>query len=356
MPALDPVTTARFPLNIPIPAPKWDKLKAMPPGPTMIAVPWLRPLSPADAFLPEGPREVKVAGREVLAWVNIQTGPTATTGAIHLAFAGGERRSLPQPGRPGFLVPTDRPNTVFVGMDQRLGLVDLATNQFEPLATLPNAPKRVLINDGEVVPGGSGVVFGTKDPAFKDDIAALYLWTAADNRVTVLKENQTCSNGKLFRWDKTGQYLLDIDSPAKKVVEYRFDLRERSLDRGRTVVSFADRGDVPDGMAGVGDGTFVVAFYHPSKGEDGEAVRVDRRSGKIVTKYRIPGSPRVTCPLVMYRPDGIKVLFTTADEGMPESIRASSPNAGVLFLADLGPRAGLKFGRTMPPNESVKLS
>jgi sugar lactone lactonase YvrE len=240
-------------------------------------------------------------------------------------------------------------------LDQRLGLVDLGSNEFVTVATLPGASKRVLINDGEVVPGGGGVVFGTKDPAFKDAIAALYLWTAADNRVTVLREDQTCSNGKLFRWDKTGLYLLDVDSPTKKVVEYRFDESGRSLDRERTVISFADRGDVPDGLAGVGDGTFVVALYHPAKGGDGEAVRVDWRTGKVVTKYRIPGSPRVTCPLVVYRPDGIKVLFTTADEGMPDSVRAESPNAGVIFLADLGPKAGRKFGRSMPPNEAVKL-
>lgn len=327
----------------------------MPTPPTIVAVPWLRPLTPADAFLPEGPREVKVAGRDALAWVNIQTGPIATTGAIHLAFAGDERRTLPQPGRPGFLVPTSRPNVLLVGMDQRLGLLDLATNQFDLVATLPDAHKRVMINDGEVVPGGGGVVFGTKDPAFQADIAALYLWTVADNRVTILKENQTCSNGKCFHWDKTGQYLLDIDSPTKKVVEYKFDVPGRSLDKGRTLLSFHERADVPDGMADVGDGTLVVAFYHPAKGGDGEAVRYDRRTGKPVVKYRIPGSPRVTCPFVAFRPGGLKVLFTTADEGMTDDIRADSPNAGVLFHADLGPRSAQKLGRKLPANETVKM-
>src|SRR5438270_428733 len=93
-----------------------------------VASVFVSPAAEADRYLPEGPHTVTVAGRPAVAWVNIQTAADATRGAIHLRFWDtGEVRSLPQPGRPGFLVPTDRPGVVLAGEDKQLGTVDLTT-------------------------------------------------------------------------------------------------------------------------------------------------------------------------------------------------------------------------------------
>lgn len=303
----------------------------------IIATPLIKPIKSADAYLPECIRELTVGGRSALAWVNIQTSPEAKAGAIHIAFnQSEERRTLSQPGRPGFFVPTDRPNVIVVGMEQQIGLLDLALNQFEPLASIPEAHAKTIINDGEVIPGGSGVVFGTKDLKCKDPTAGLYLWTAVDNNITLLKDSQICSNGKIFHRDNTGLYLYDIDSPKKKVVKYKFDLLTKSLDRGKTVLNLHDREDMPDGMVGCGDLSAVIAFYNPDHGGDGEAARYNLETGKMITRWTLPGSPRVTCPLIVRRLDSVNIVFTTADEGMSDVIRKDSPNAGAIFMASFG--------------------
>ena len=96
-----------------------------------------------------------VDGREALIWVNIQTAAAATHVTIHLRFWDtGERRDLPQPARPGFVLATDRPDFVVVGREKEIGILDLHTNAWTPWATIPDASPRTIINDGEIVPGG----------------------------------------------------------------------------------------------------------------------------------------------------------------------------------------------------------
>ena len=97
------------------------------------------------------------------------------------------------------------------------------------LATIPDANPRTIINDGEVVPGGRAVVFGTKDVRFADPIAHLYLFTL-DDRLTTLADGQLCSNGKVFARDRR---LYDIDTPRRNVIRYRLDLDGGSSHDGR---------------------------------------------------------------------------------------------------------------------------
>ena len=80
--------------------------------------------------------------------------------------------------------------------------------------------------------------------------------------------------------------------------------------------------------------TAIIAFYNPAPAEVGLAVRYDLKSGKALEEWATPGSPRVTCPCLVRRSDGVKLLLTTATEGMPAEMRARCPNAGALFLAD----------------------
>src|SRR4051812_44171251 len=112
-----------------------------------------------DRYLPEGPKAVTVGGRAALAWVNIQTGPDAKAGAVHLRFWDtGEHRTLPLDGRPGFMALTARPDVVLVGRDKELGTLNLATAAWTRLATISDDNPRTTINDGAAVPGGTAVV------------------------------------------------------------------------------------------------------------------------------------------------------------------------------------------------------
>ena len=108
---------------------------------------------------------------------------------------------------PGSALPATR-ERLFVGLSKELRACGLADGEWlGPLATIPDDDPRTIINDAEIVPGGKAVVFGTKDLKFKDPIANLYLYTVDDNRVSLLADNQTCSNGKVFATDARGLIL-----------------------------------------------------------------------------------------------------------------------------------------------------
>lgn len=294
----------------------------------------LSPTIEADRFLPEGPRTVLVEGRPALAWVNIQTAADATGGDVHVRFWDGEHRTYAQACRPGFLFPTDRADTLLVGREKEVGLLHLATNKFHALAAIDDPNSRTIINDGEIVPGGRAVVFGTKDVRFADPIANLYLFTLDDHRITVLADRQTCSNGKVFARDGEGLVLFDIDTPTKTVVRYRLDLDGRRVNDPVVVLDLADRGGFPDGMVGAGDGTVIIAFYNPAPVHAGRAIRFDLRTGSAVEEWTTPGSPRVTCPLLVEHEGAVRLVLSTATEGMPAADRAKCPNAGDLFWAE----------------------
>ena len=303
--------------------------------PTTQARVLVTPAAEPQRFLPEGPRAVRLHGRDAVAWVNIQTGPDATAGELHAWFPDrGEHQVVPVPGRPGFLFPTDRPDTLMLGLTKEVGLFHVPSGRWEPLATIPDADPRTIINDGEVLPGGRAVVFGTKDVRFADPVAHLYLYTLDDRKLTVLADGQTCSNGKVFAAADGELILYDIDTPRRFVVRYRLDMQFRTLEDQGVAVDLRKVDGYPDGMADCGDGTVVVAFYDPDPLPAGRAGRYRLGTGELVEEWTTPGSPRVTCPLLVRRDGGVKLILTTAVEGMPPEMRAKCPNAGCLFIAD----------------------
>ena len=300
------------------------------PIPRTMARVWFDPVAEEGRYLPEGPR---VVGESVV-WVNIQTSPESVAGQLYQAdFDDPESVMVHElPGRPGFALPTDRPGQWLLGIDHVVGVYDTAIGLWRPLAMLPNADPRVIINDAEVSPDGRSVIFGTKDTRFEEPIAHLYLFTPADNRLTLLAGGQTCSNGKVFTND--GRILYDIDTPRKVVMRYRFDPVARTLTEDGIALDLRDRADFPDGMCDAGSGTVIIAFYNPAFAEAGFAVRYNLNTGEALEEWATPGSPRVTCPRLVHCPDGVKLLLTTATESMPAAMRAQCPNAGALFLAD----------------------
>lgn len=302
--------------------------------PTTEARVLVAPPTEPQRFLPEGPRVVVFRGRRALAWVNIQTAPDSTRGELHVWFPDtADHQVIPVPGRPGFLLPTDRPDTLLLGLTKEVGLFHVPTGDWEQLAAIPDDSPRTIINDGEALPDGRAVVFGTKDVQFADPIGHLYLLTLDDRKLSVLAGGQTCSNGKVFAEDGSELVLYDIDTPRRMVVRYRLDRQFRTLEDQGVAVDLRAVDGFPDGMADCGDGTVVVAFYDPDPRPAGRAGRYRLGSGELVEEWTTPGSPRVTCPLLVEQ-DGVKLILTTAVEGMPPEMRAKCPNAGCLFIAD----------------------
>jgi|YNPBryunderm2012_1023409.scaffolds.fasta_scaffold32162_2 sugar lactone lactonase YvrE len=299
---------------------------------------WWTPSRDEDRFLPEGPRLISINNRQAIAWVNIQTAALATTGAIHLRYLDNlEHQSWSLPGRPGFLLATDLDETLLLGMETEVGLFHLRQQRWQPLARLTDAHPRTIINDGEPLPDGTGVIFGTKDLRFSEPIGELVLFTLADRRLTRLAGGQICSNGKVFvpgnSHNPLPLTLYDIDSPKKCVVRYRVDLEQRQLISEGVAIDLRESPSFPDGMCLADDESVIIAFYHPDAVAQGRAGRYRLDTGEVVEEWLTPGSPRVTCPLLLPSETGVQLLLTTATEGMPESDRRLCPNAGCLFLA-----------------------
>jgi sugar lactone lactonase YvrE len=308
------------------------------------AQPYFQPIGEHNRFLPEGPRAMRRQSREGIAWVNIQCSPDSTHGSLFFYDPKESREEEEQvafdhrldcASRPGFLLPIDGGDRVLVGLEKVLQVCDLAKGDWSPpLASIPDRNPRTIINDAEIVPGGKAIVFGTKDTKFDMEakLAELYLYTVDDNRISVLADKQVCSNGKVT--EERGPILYDIDTPTRKVVRYRLDLRARTATPDGVALDLANQVGFPDGMRGCGDGTAIIAFYNPELAEAGRAVRFNLATGEAVQEWTTPGSPRVTCPLLVKRPDGVKLILTTATEGMPADMRAKCCNAGCLFIAD----------------------
>ncbi|VTS06388.1 SMP-30/gluconolactonase/LRE family protein [Tuwongella immobilis] len=323
----------------------------MPTIPTHTASVLWTPHSESERFLPEGPRMVHAMGWDWLMWVNIQTGPDAGSGSIHLLDRKtGEHRELPQPARPGFVMPTTQPNQVLVGLEKEIVVLDLTTNSRTPLARIPDESPRTIINDGEILPGGESILFGTKDIRFADPLAAVYRFHIASRRIEPILPGQTCSNGKVFRHTPNGLEWLDIDTPTRVVRRFRFEPgSEMVLDDG-IALDLRKTDGFPDGMVAADDHSVIIAFYNPSPIPAGCAIRFDLRTGQAIERYATPGSPRVTCPLLIpHANGGSELILTTADEGMPAEQQASAPNRGCLFALHL-PQL------TAPASETVQLA
>ena len=287
--------------------------------------------APADErlrYLPEGPR--LLAGGRELGWVAIQHSAEATTGSLNrLELGSRENRSLALPGRPGFFAETARPNRWLVGMERRLVLVDWTTGAIDDLGGTVSEDERVIINDGLAVAGG--VLFGSKHLGFSEPVAALYFYDTAARRLHTVLDGQTCSNGKDLRGDR----LIDIDSTPRAISRYRWDAATRQATGRELIVNPADLPAYPDGLRPSPDGeSILVAFFNPGAVADGCARMYRVADRAVEAEWVIPGSPRVTCPEFVELDGKVKVVFTTAVEGMPPEIRALAPGAGSLYIAD----------------------
>lgn len=291
-----------------------------------------RPDSPELAFLPEGPQHYQ---ENQVSWVAIQHSGDAKTGSICiLDLKSGENRRIDLPGRPGFAFPTSDPDVFTVGAELTIGRYNITSGEWVLRAQVEGA-EGTVINDGE--PHGESVIFGTKDLEFKTPKAALFHWHPEQGAPRELEGGQICSNGKVVIERDGQEYLLDIDSPTKTVVEYPLNNDGPSLGEKRVVVDLTKGEAFPDGMVLTPDGaSIIIAFYNPNDVPWGEARQYSLADGALEGVWKCPGSPRVTCPQLIEVDGTTKLFLTTAVEHMTDEEKAKHPNAGCLYLADLG--------------------
>ncbi|MBI1310124.1 SMP-30/gluconolactonase/LRE family protein [bacterium] len=298
-----------------------------------------RPKTAEQRFLPEGPYP---CGDGRLSWVSIQHGTDQTAGSLNLLdLAAGTNRNIPLPGRPGFAFPTNRDGEFVIGLEREVGLFRIEDATWTPLTeSLETDVDNTIINDGVVFTGG--LVFGCKDPEFTEPKAGLYLWRRSDGKTIKLRHDQICSNGKVVFGDGDTVTLLDIDTPTKQVVHYSLNVATGERSEPEVIVDLTARvdfpDDFPDGMIATPDGqSVIIAFYHPEKTgpvDFGTARQYSLADGSLEAVWTVEKSPRVTCPQLVRLDGSVKLILTTADEGMTPEQQARHTNAGCLFIAD----------------------
>jgi sugar lactone lactonase YvrE len=296
---------------------------------TFAGQPFFDPPTESLKFLPEGPRVLQHRPGH-LGWVAIQHAAGRPTGSLNvLNLATRENVEYPLPARPGFFCETATPGLLLAGLERRLVLFDLNTATLHETGIEVTTDERVIINDGLAVPGG--VFFGTKHLEFNEKIAALYYFDAASRRVTAVTGGQICSNGKYYCSER--RLLVDVDSLPRTITEYQLDAAMR-FTASRLITPSASLPAVPDGLRPAPDGqSVIVAYYNPDSTADGLAQQIALADGAVLAEWRLPHSPRVTCPEFVAVDGRVHLLFTTAVEGMPAAERATAIHAGKLFLA-----------------------
>ena len=303
---------------------------------TFTCRPLFDPATEALRFLPEGPRALQNfgGGRPLLGWIAIQHGADALHGSFNiLDLETRQNETFDLPGRPGFFAETTRQGLVVVGIDRRFALLDLASGEVAETGVNVTDDRRVLINDGIPIPGG--LLFGTKHVEFTQTVASLYRFDCGTRQVIELVDKQICSNGKCFQPAEDGPIVIDIDSDPKTITRYRFNRDFTAPVESSLLVPTDSMEAFPDGLRPAADGSsIVVAFYDPRAVDHGMAREIRLADGAVLSEWKIPGSPRVTCPEFVAWEGKVRLLFTTAVEGMDTATRALAPAAGTLFVAE----------------------
>lgn len=275
-----------------------------------------------------------------LGWVAIQHGAGSKEGSINvLDLITGSNRTLTMNGRPGFFAETTKPGVVVVGLEHKLVCFDLVTGTLgQTIAQIDPNPE-VIINDGLAVEGG--LLFGTKHLAFSRPIAGLYFYDLVTRRVHRILDKQICSNGKFLRRDPNGATLIDIDTTPKRISKYRLDTRLEKVLDAVLVKPVESLPALPDGLRpapacldALEGESAVVAFYNPEDAAAGLAQQIRLSDGEVIAEWVIPLAPRVTCPEFVKMDGEVKLVFTTAVEGMSDEARTRAPGSGGLYIAD----------------------
>ena len=266
------------------------------------------------AVLGEGP--VWVAAEQALYWVDIKG---------RLIFRLGESggvQAWPTPFRIGSLAP--RAGGGFIaGTEHGIAQVDLVAERFELLFDPEEDRPTNRFNDGKVDRAGRFFA-GTMDDREEEASGAFYridrtlLCTRFDDGFRV-------TNGPAFSPDGRIMYAND----SARQVTYAYTVGTNGMPAGRRpFVQWGEGDGYPDGMTVDAEGCLWLAFW------DGWCVRRVSPEGERLSEWRVPVARPTS---VAFGGPALDRLFvTSASIGLDAEALDKQPNAGGLFMFDVG--------------------
>ena len=176
-------------------------------------------------------------------------------------------------------------------------------------------------NDGKCDPAGrfwAGTMSLLETPA----VGAVYMM---DNDLSVTQKipSVSISNGMAWNMDATIFYF--IDSPARCVEAYDFDLETGQICNRRIVVQVPEADGFPDGMTIDEDGMLWIAHWG-----GWQVARWNPANGEKLLSYKLPVEKITSCT---FGGEGLKDMYiTSAKVGLTEEELKEQPLAGSLFV------------------------
>jgi sugar lactone lactonase YvrE len=131
-------------------------------------------------------------------------------------------------------------------------------------------------------------------------------------------------------WSPDGRRMYHIDSLARRVAVYDYDVDSGTATDRRDLVVVPDEQGYPDGMAVDDSGCLWVAFY------DGWAVRRYRPDGAVDRRLDLPVQKVTSC--AFGGADLSDLYVTTATSGLDGRALADQPLAGSVLRLEVGAR------------------
>ena len=185
-----------------------------------------------------------------------------------------------------------------------------------PLADLP----ALRFNDGKADPHGRAWA-GTMPYEDADGLGTLYRLDGATAAAMVTGTG--LSNG--LGWSPDGRTMYFIDTRARRVDAFDYDLPTATPGRRRVLIDFGDLAGAPDGMCVDDDGCLWVAAW------DGAAVHRFAPDGRRIGMLPLPASRPTSCCFA-----GDVLVVTSAAGGLDDAQRTREPHAGAVFACRPG--------------------
>jgi sugar lactone lactonase YvrE len=266
----------------------------------------------ANAVLGEGSLWHPI--QQVLYWVDIEKMEVHSLEPctnMHKVWLFGKRVSA--------LVPSVNGN-IIMALQGEIAELDITSGTIKTLARLESHLPQNRCNDGKCDAAGRFWI-GTMHVDCKVGAGSLYCIDSHLN-ITKVLQNLTIANG--MGWSPAGDVMYFIDSEDRKVRSFDFSTDKAELDNEKTVVSFDNKAEMPDGMCVDNEGMLWIAFWGGSR-----VGRYDPLTGEALSEIEVPAPHVTSC---CFGGEDLTTLYiTTARQGLSEDQLERHPLSGSIF-------------------------
>lgn len=271
----------------------------------------------AKATLGEGP--IWDAKKQLLYWVNIMESQ------VSIYDPSSQTNRTIDVGQYAGTVVARASGGLMLALHHGFASLDVETEEVtmihEPEPDKPNN----RFNDGKCDPAGRFWA-GTMSMEERASVGTLYCMET-DQTVRSMVENVTISNGLVWSQDNSTMYY--IDTPLGTVDAFDYDLETGNIGNRRPVITIPDGQGFPDGMTMDAEGMLWVAHW------DGARVtRWDPQSGTLLDTVHVPATQVTAC--AFGGPNLDQLYITSARRGLDEAALAEHPEAGNVFVTEVG--------------------